>query len=268
MTGTAIIDALFPIPQKGRIVQIADCHPFIEDLTPRMKASGIAGAVLVHGNCLQCQYQWNCADRKTQEITNLVTRHPRQLRGLAIYDPLRIGESLRWIDDAVSKGDLSGVYVQAEICVTRLDAPRMYPLYGLCAKLRAPVVVDFTSHDRWVHNRTQLETVTADLPELDIVLAPPPQSESAGILRMMKRFPRFSFLLGPKELRQTDPLCEFVELEGRDRVLFRSAFEEWAKAVKIAGEVPLGPAARRAYLGENAGKMFGFSMEVSSHQQS
>jgi predicted TIM-barrel fold metal-dependent hydrolase len=264
MTHAAIIDALFSIPQKGPVVQISDCIPFLEDLTPKMKTSGIAGAVLVHGNCSQCQYQWNCADRRTHEIANIVARHPRQLRGLAAYDPLRIGESLRWIDNAVSNGDLAGTYVQAECCVTGLDAPRMYPLYGLCAKLRSPVVVDFSSQDRWVYHRPQMEAVAADFPELDILLAPPPQSETAGIVQLMKRFPRVSFVLGPQELQQNETLCEFLELQGRDRALFRSASEEWPEAVQIARAVPLSPAARRAYLGENAAKMFGFGMEAAS----
>ena len=264
MTHAAIIDALFSIPQKGPVVQISDCIPFLEDLTPRMKTSGIAGAVLVHGNCLQCQYQWNCADRRTHEIANLVARHSLQLRGLAAYDPLRIGESLRWIDDAVSKGDLAGAYVQAECCVSGLDAARMYPLYGLCAKLRSPVVVEFRDHDRWVFHRPQLEVVAADFPELDLLLAPPPQSETAWMVQLMKRFPQVSFVLGPLELQQNDTLCEFLERQGHDRVLFRSASEDWPQAVQIARAVPLGPAARRAYLGENAAKMFGFSIEAAS----
>jgi len=264
MTHAAIIDALFSIPQKGPITQIADCIPYLEDLAPRMKTSGITGAVLVHGNCMHCQYQWNCADRKTHEIVNIVARHPRQLRGLAAYDPLRIGESLRWIDEAVSKGELAGAYVQAECCVTGLDAPRMYPLYGMCAKLRAPVVVDFGSRDRWVYHRPQLEVVAADFPELDLLLAAPPQSESILMVQMMKHFPRVSFVLGPQELQQNESLCEYLELQGRDRALFRSASEEWPLAVQIGKGVPLSPAARRAYLGENAAKVFGFAIEASS----
>jgi predicted TIM-barrel fold metal-dependent hydrolase len=264
MTRPAIIDALFSIPQKGPVVQISDCIPFLEDLTPRMKASGIAGAVLVHGNCTQCQYQWNCADRKTHEIANIVARHPRQLRGLAAYDPLRIGESLRWIDDAVSKGALAGTYVQAECCLTGLDAPRMYPLYGLCAKLRSPVVVNFSSRDRWAYHCPQIEVVAADFPDLEILLATPPRSEIAGIVGLMKHYPRISFLLGPQDLQQSELLCEFIELQGRDQVLFRSAAEEWPLAVQLASGVPLGPAAQRAYLSENASKMFGFAMETAS----
>jgi predicted TIM-barrel fold metal-dependent hydrolase len=229
-----------------------------------MKASGIAGAVLVHGDCSHCQHQWSCADRKTHEIASIVAKNSKQLRGLAAYDPLRIGESLRWIDEAVSKGDLAGVYVQAECCIKGLDAPRMYPLYGLCAKLRSPVVVDFASRDRWVYHRPQLEVVAADFPELDILLATPPLSESAGIVQMMKRFPRISFLLGPQDLQRDTKLCEYLELQGRERALFRSACEAWPVAVQNAHEVPLGPAARRAYLCDNASKMFGFPTSAAS----
>jgi hypothetical protein len=264
MAHTAIIDALFSLPPKGPITQITDCMPFLEDLTPRMRASGVAGAVVSHGDCSQCQYQWTCADRKTHEIAHLVARHPRQLRGLAAYDPLRIGESMRWIDDAVSQGNLSGCYVRAECSVTGLDTPRMYPLYGLCAKLRAPLVVEFTNQQRWEYHRPQVEVVAADFPELDILLAPPPHSNIVPILALMQCFPRISFLLGPRELQQSAALCEYLEMRGREQALFRSAGEEWAKAVPAARAVPLGAGARRAYLGENASRIFGFGRAVAS----
>ena len=58
--------------------------------------------------------------------------------------------------------------------------------------------------------------------------------------------------------------ASIVELQGRDRVLFRSASEEWPQAVEMAARLPLGPAARRAYLGENASKVFGFPVEAPS----
>ena len=44
-------------------------------------------------------------------------------------------------------------------------------------------------------------------------------------------------------------LCEYVELEGRERALFRSSPDGWAAAVEAARTLPLGVAARRAYLG-------------------
>src|ERR1039458_10194045 len=104
MANATIIDALFCIPQKSRVMQPSDCVPFNQDLVPAMNASGIAGAVLAHCNCWECQHHWNCADRRTHEIVNVVAKSQRRLRGLASYDSLRIGESLRWIDDAVVEG--------------------------------------------------------------------------------------------------------------------------------------------------------------------
>jgi predicted TIM-barrel fold metal-dependent hydrolase len=264
MTHAAIIDALFSIPNKGTINQVFDCVPFLEDLTPKMKASGIAGAVVVHGDCSQCQHQWNCADRKTREIANLVAHNTKRLRGLAAYDGLRIGDSLRGIDDSVSKGELAGTYVRAEACMSGLDAPRMYPLYGLCAKLRAPVVLEFSSRDRWVYHRPQMEVVASDFPELDILLATPPQCESSGMLQMMKQYPRIAFVLSAQELQWDAKLCEYLELQGRERALFRSTSEGWPAAVEMAREVPLSPAARRAYFSENATRIFGFPAEAAS----
>ena len=68
MTSATIIDALYCIPRKTQVTQVSECVAFSEDLAPAMSASGIAGAVLAHGNCWQCQHQWNCADRRTQRL--------------------------------------------------------------------------------------------------------------------------------------------------------------------------------------------------------
>lgn len=259
-----IIDALYCIPRSSSALRISDCVPFCQNLAPLMQASGIAGAVLAPGNCAQCQHQWNCADRMTHETLGAVAQSPDHLRGLGSYDPLRIGESLRWIDEAVLGGALVGAYVQAESCVSGLDAPRMYPLYGLCAKLNSPVVFEITSRERWLHHRPQVEVLAADFPELEIVLAPPPRTDAASILRLMKHFPRISFLLCPQELQSEAALCEYVELHGRERTLFRSSANGWQAAVEAALALSLGPAARWAYLAENATRLFRFPVQLSN----
>ena len=193
-----------------------------------------------------------------------MAQNPRQLRGLASYDSLRIGESLRWIDEAITEGGLVGAYVQAECCVAGLDTPRMYPLYGLCAKLRAPVIIDISSQERWTYHRPQVEVVAADFPELDILLATPPGTDPDSIIPLMQHFQRISLLLGPQELHTDAVLCEYVELEGRERALFRSFSDGWPPAVEAARTLPLGAGARRAYLGENAMRLFNFPFEVEA----
>jgi predicted TIM-barrel fold metal-dependent hydrolase len=264
MANATIIDGLFCIPQKPHVTQFSDCVPFDQDLAPRMNASGIAGVVLAHCNCWECQHHWNCADRRTHEIVNAAARNAGQMRGLAAYDPLRIGESLRWIDDAVIEGGVAGAYAEAECCPSGLDAARMYPLYGLCAMLRLPIVLGFHSHERWVQHLPQAEVVAADFPDLDILLAPPPGGETASILRTLRRFPRISFLLCPQDLQGDAELCEYIELEGREHVLFRSCSKGWSAAVERALGLPLGPATLRAYLFENAVRVYDFPVKVAS----
>ncbi len=253
-----IIDALFFIPQKPKVMQLSDCVPFTQNLAPLMSSSGIAGAVLAHGNCWECQHHWNCADRRTHELENAVAQNPRQLRGLASFDPLRIGESLRWMDDGITEGRLSGAYTEAECCVSGFDAARMYSMYGLCAKLASPVVFGFHSSERWVQHLPEVEVVAADFPELDILLAPPAGAENASVLALLHRFPRISFLLCPQHIDAE--LCECIELQGRERALFCSRSQDWPAAVEQALRLPLSPAAQRAYLFENASRVYGFSV--------
>jgi predicted TIM-barrel fold metal-dependent hydrolase len=263
MADMAMIDALYLISKNSAVTQVSDCVPFSQDLVPLMKSSGITGAVLAPRDCARCHHQWDCADRRTHETMAATSQDPKLLRGLATYDPLSIGESLRWIDAAVTAGKLAGAYAQAEYCVSGLDAPRMYPLYGLCAKLRAPVVVDFSSRERWVHHRPQVEVVAADFPELNILLAAPPRTDSLSIFELLRRFSAISFLLCPDELHCDAALCEYVE-SGRERVLFRSSPEGWPAAVEATQGLPLSPAAKRAYLFENAARLFNFPAETWS----
>jgi predicted TIM-barrel fold metal-dependent hydrolase len=264
MTITKVVDALFCIPRSANVTQISECIPFAENLSPQMLSNGITGVVLAPCNCAQCHHQWNCAERITREIVSAVARQPKQLRGLACYDPLKIGESLRWIDEAVTQGGLAGAYAQAELCASGLDSPRMYPMYGICAKLGSPAVLDFTSRERWMHHRPQVEVVAADFPELDILLATPPYTNSATILFLAQRLPRVSFLLRPEDLQADAALCEYVETVGRERVLFRSSEKGWPVSVKTALGLPLGPASRRAYVFENAKRLFRFPAESAS----
>lgn len=255
-----IIDALYCIPKNGAVTQIADCIPFSQDLGPLMESSGIAGAVVAPCRCTLCHHIWNCADRRTQEIRGVVARRPKQLRGLACYDSLRIGDSLRWIDEAVGESTVVGGYIQAENSVSGLSAPRMYPLYGLCAKHRLPIVIDFASANSWAHQRSQVESVAADFPELNILLAVPQGSDAEILMQWMERIPHIFFFLSPQDLQQDPALCEYVELQGRERVLFRSSLDGWTLSVEATLGLSLSPAAQRAYLSENATTLFGFQV--------
>lgn len=253
-----MIDAFFCVPKKGNVKRLEDCVPYGENLASLLGASGVSGAVVAPCACSECPHVWNCAERRTQEVVDIVARSPNELRGLACYDPLRIGDSLRWIDKAITAGKLVGGYAQAGCSVSGLDAARKYPLYGLCAKLRSPMVIEFASTERWVNHRPQVEVVAADFPELDLVLVPPPETEAASIMQILKRFPRISFLLCPRELQSNFALREYVEHQGRDRVLFRSSADGWTHSVETALALPLNLEAKEAYFSGNAKRLFGF----------
>ena len=139
----------------------------------------------------------------------------------------------------------------------------MYPLYGLCARLRAPVVLEITSREQWAHYRPQVEVVAADFPEMEIVLAPPQGTDADSIIQLIQHFPHISFLPYSQEFRAEPMLCEYVEVEGREHTLFRSSPDGWAEAEEEARRLPLGLAARRAYLGENAMRLFKFPVEAA-----
>jgi hypothetical protein len=258
-----VIDALYCIPKNVTVAQPGNCVPYTQDLAPAMSTHGVSAAVVAPCLCHLCPHQWSCADQRTEEVRQIVRRNPGHLRGLASYDPLRIGESLRWIDDAIADGSICGAYAQAECCVSGLQAPRMYPLYGACDKFRVPLVVDFSSRERWLRHRPQVEVVAADFPALHIVLAPPPGTEAISILRMMERFPHLMLLLSPRDLADL-ALCEFVELAGRERTAFRAHPQEWAVSVPAAQQVPLSPAARKAYLFENAARIFKVPLNMTT----
>lgn len=260
MTRVRIVDALYGIPKPNiaAVMQVGDCLPSTQDLAPPMRAAGISGAVLAPRACTACPHQWNCADRRTDEMVAAARRNPGLVTGLASYDALRIGESLRWIEESITTQGLAGAYAAAECCVSGLDARRMYPLYGLCAMLRKPVLLDFAGRDGWIHHRPDVEVVAADFPELEIVLAPPPRTDPNSIIRLLQRFHSISFVLCPQELQEENLLRAFVEQQARERLMFCSTPKGWESSVSAALTVPLDEPTRRAFLGENAIRIFGF----------
>lgn len=259
MPQDAVIDALFCLPRKNRVVQPVECPPFQEELLLSMLAGGMAGAVLGPSQCLHCQHQWSCVERRNQDVAGIVARSPIHLRGLGAYDSFRIGESLRWLDEQIGAGKLAGAYVLAESSIAGLDAARMYPLYGICAMLHVPVVLDFSSRERWLHQRSQVEVVAADFPQQDILLASPPGTAATDLLRLMQRYPRVGILLSPQDLQNAPVLCEYLEGLGRERMYFRGAPAVWQAAVAVAHKLPLTDGAKRSYLTENAARMFRFT---------
>jgi predicted TIM-barrel fold metal-dependent hydrolase len=263
MADAPIIDALYGIPKNTAVTQLSECLPFMQDLRGPMRAVGISGVVLVQRHCGYCPYHWSCADRRTREVS-VLARQNSAVRGLASYDSLRIGESLRWIHEAIAGGGLSGCYLQAECLVSGLDTARMYPLYGLCAMLRAPLVLDFSSRENWLRHLPEIETMAADFPELEIVLTPPQDTEAPNILRLALRFPRISFILCPEEMDANAALREFVELQGRERVLFCSSLNGWPESVQVARKLEVMPAAAEAYLYGNAARLFSFPAVVDA----
>lgn len=259
MPRNAVIDALFCLPKKNRVAQPSDCLPFSEDLAPSMLESGVGGVLIGPGQCLHCQHQWSCTGRRNQEVLGSVERNRVLFRGLASYDSFRIGESLRWIHDTVDSGEMVGAYVLAESCVAGLDAARMYPLYGICAMLSVPVVLDFSSRERWLNHRTQVEVIAADFPQQDILLAAPHGCDATGLLRLMQRYPQVGILLPAQDLADSPALGEYLEGPGRERILFRAAPFAWPQAVSLARSLPLSDAAKHSYLVENAARIFRFS---------
>jgi predicted TIM-barrel fold metal-dependent hydrolase len=137
----------------------------------------------------------------------------------------------------------------------------MYPLFGICAKLHVPVVLDFSTRERWLYHRPQVEVVAADFPQLDILLATPPRTDAASIFLMLQRLSRVSFLLTPQEMQDVPSLCESLELHGRERILFRSYPLNWCAAVEMARALPMSVGAKRSYLYENAARLFHFDLD-------
>ena len=197
------------------------------------------------------------------EIVNAVERNPAQLRGLASYDALRVGESLRWIDEAVAEGGVSGAYARCGVLDQRVGrAPHVSAVRTL-RQAAMPVVLGFNSAERWTQHLSQVEVVAADFPELDILLAPPAGAEAASILRLMRHFPRISFLLCPQEMQADAALCEYIEMQGRERALFRSAARDGRR--RWRGRSAATESGGAACLSvQNATRVYGFPVGVAS----
>jgi len=114
-------------------------------------------------------------DYTEEHIYELMKQANGRIIGVAGYNPLRIQESIEWIERAVTEYGFKMVFAHPITFGLRFNDKKMYPLYAVCNKLGVPVSIQ-VGHSAeplpsWVGHPITVDEVVLDFPDLKINLS-------------------------------------------------------------------------------------------------
>ena len=201
----------------------------------------------------------------TDRITDLTRRYPGRVHGLADYDPLDIGASLKKLRTDVTERGYVGVYLHVYGYDIGLDHRKMYPLYALCQELGVPVSMQ-TGHVLEAmpseHGRPiQLDRIACDFPELTIIGTHTGWPWVDELMAVAMKWPRVYINISAWMPRYLSPqlLRHMGSRAGSQKVMFGSNGLDWVRYLHELGALELRDDRLEAILGGNARRVHGIA---------
>ncbi len=201
----------------------------------------------------------------TDRITDLTRRYPGRVHGLADYDPLDIGASLKKLRTDVTERGYVGVYLHVYGYDIGLDHRKMYPLYALCQELGVPVSMQ-TGHVLEAmpseHGRPiQLDRIACDFPELTIIGTHTGWPWVDELMAVAMKWPRVYINISAWMPRYLSPqLLRYMgSRAGSQKVMFGSNGLDWVRYLHELGALELRDDRLEAILGGNARRVHGIA---------
>jgi predicted TIM-barrel fold metal-dependent hydrolase len=155
-----------------------------------MDRYGIEGVLLPPCQVLssRCENQYLCSDAVLSEFFLLIYRYPQRFSTFTGYNAHDIKGSLLWMEEAVRRYRVKGLYVSGAASIPLLDR-RMYPAYSKCDELRVPVTIRLDREVASAASWPALEdvrTLAGDFPELTVVAACGSWPSLDGLRRLLE----------------------------------------------------------------------------------
>ena len=247
----------------------AGACPLLPPTDAAMDAAGIARVLVSQCKRWSCERQWMCVDTRLDDVVRYTAASPRFI-GLAGYNPFDIAESFREIEFAVASYAFRGVYLHADSFRLPLTDARLYPLFAKAAELGVPVLLQSSP----VPNG-DLDRVTADFPELSLVLA---QScpQLADVTAIAAACENVYFALDPGALAHLihqwtalavahdESSSSFLSEVFQQRCMWGSNSQDWCDALRSVNSLPLLPETRACFLHRNAERVFALGQPAAS----
>jgi len=199
----------------------------------------------------------------TDRIAELSERYPGRIYGLADYDPMHIGQSLRKVRRDVTERGFKGVYVHIYGYDVPLDHRSMYPLYALCEELGVPVAMQVghvleampSEHGRPI----QLDRIACDFPELTIVGTHTGWPWVEEMIAVASKWPNVYLNVSAWLPQYFSPaLVQFLRTRtGADKVLFGSNGLSWQRYREGFAKLELREETLRKVLYDNPRRVYG-----------
>jgi len=247
----------------------AGACPLVPPTDAAMDAAGIARVLVSQCKRWSCERQWMCVDTRLDDVLRYTASSPRFI-GLAGYNPFDIAESFREIELAVTTHAFRGAYLHADSFRLPLTDARMYPLFAKAAELGVPVLLQSAPVPSG-----DLDRVTADFPELSLVLAQAcPQL--ADVTAIAAACENVYFALDPGALvhlihqwtalavAHDESSSSFLSEVFQQRCMWGSNSLDWCDALRSVKSLPLLPETRACFLRRNAERVFALGQPAAA----
>jgi predicted TIM-barrel fold metal-dependent hydrolase len=236
-----------------------------------MDAAGIRRVLVAQCKRWSCERQWMCVDTRLDHVLRYTDASARYV-GLAGYNPFDIAESLREIGLAVTAHAFCGVFIHAASFSLALTDPRMYPLFAKAAEMGVPVLLQSGPV-----RRADLDRLTADFPELPLVIAQP-APDIADLTAAAEACENVYFALDSSALVHLidqwttlavahDESCSnFFSEVFQQRCMWGSNGQDWRDALRTVISFPLLSETKSSFLCRNAECVFALGQPPASRQ--
>jgi uncharacterized protein len=229
-----------------------------EQLIAQMDATGVETILATDLLAWSYTRQTRFALDMTSAITDLTTRYPGRVYGLADYDPNNIRASLEKLETDVKERQYKGVYIHIYGYDIGLDHRKMYPLYAKCQELGVPVSMQVghvleampSEHGRPM----QLDRIACDFPDLVLIGTHTGYPWVDEMLAVANKWPNVYVNISAWLPKYFGPsLVQFMR--GRNthkKVLFGSNGLDWGRYLKEFDRLEIPEERAKAILSGNA----------------
>jgi hypothetical protein len=235
----------------------------IEAMIGKMDEAGVEKVFITQTKMWSYRNHWMYMDTTIDEVAQYTTRYPDRFVGLAGYNPFRIKESLREIEQGVKQYGFKGVYVHIYGFDIPLSDAKMYPLFAKCVELDIPVSMQVghvleampSEHGRPIY----LDKIASDFPELKMIGAHTGWPWAAELISACYKWDNVYFgidgwlpkYLGPEILHFMNSRM------GMDRCVWGTNGLPWKASLDQMDQIGLKDDVKRKVLRDNTVQLFG-----------
>jgi hypothetical protein len=200
-------------------------------------------------------------DFSNEEVYAMINKYPKQLIGMAGYDPMNIMESVRYIEKAVKEYGFRGVYAHTLGWDISAEDRRMYPCYVKCVELGIPFSMQIGHSLELMPSAAgrpiTIDKVALDFPELRFIASHAGWPWCEELIAMVSKHRHVYVDISAHLPRYLDPsIVQFMDTRGQDKVLFGTNAFGLKRCKQQFLEMKLKEETKRKVLRENACRVF------------